>query len=202
MQFDEKFIQNYKEVIIGLIIIAIVALLGIKQISDVIMKTQNTLSEHKKQEEKLKEAKKKLEDFEKTKQKMLDKQNKLKPVFEQKQSPEDSIASFGGMFEDIVDYVKMNGLMLRSVEYKLNPADDTIYATFPTLYNVCQVNIFVVGTYTQMEGFMRDLTVYPYFINIASMDISPYEKDKQYLLVNISITLYSKKQQGAASVMQ
>lgn len=202
MQFDEKFLQNYKELIIGGVIILILALLGIKQVVGSISKTQSTLSEHKAQQEKLNEVKKKLEEFEKAKQEMLNKQNKIKPVFSQKMAPEDSIASFGGMFEDIIDYVKMNGIMLRSVEYNLNPPEDPIYSAFPNLYNVCKVNLFIIGTYAQMEGFLRDLTVYPYFINLSDMNVEPYEKDKEYLLVNISITLYSKKQQSVGSVMQ
>jgi len=201
MQIDEKFIKNYKEVIIGCIVILLAVIFGIKQICGAIGKVQSTLLENKKQQEKIKESKKKLSEIENTKKKMLDKQNKMKPVFDPKAAPEDSISSFGGMFEDIIDYIKMNNIKLRSVEYKINPSDDPIYGKFPTLYNVCKVNLYIISNYTQLEGFLRDLTVYPYFINVSEISIYPYEKDKQYLLINLSITLYSKKQQAAGSVM-
>lgn len=201
LQLDEAFFKNYKELIIGVIIIVLLAIFGIRYIVISASKLQSTTKEYKTKQNELKEAKKKLEEFEKAKQEMLDKQNKIKPVFAPKAAPEDSIASFGGMFEDIIDYVKMNGIMLRSVEYSINPPEDPIYSQFPALYNVCRVNLFIVGTYAQLEGFMRDLTVYPYFINIAELNIEPYQKDKEYLLVNVSITLYSKKQQSVGSVL-
>ncbi len=202
MQFDENFMKNYKELLIGVFIIILLAALGLKYVAGNASKTKEYVSANKAQKAQLKEVQVKFDEVKKIKQEMTAKQSKIKPVFSQKAAPEDSIASFGGMFEDIIDYVKMNGLRLRSVEYIINPADDPIYSVFPSLYNVCRINIFVIATYGQMEGFLRDLTVYPYFINISSIDITPYEKDKEYLLVNISITLYSKKQQSVGSVLQ
>ena len=117
-------------------------------------------------------------------------------------APEDSISSFGGMFEDIVDYIKMNNLMLRSVEYKLNPPKDKIGSKFPTVYNVCGVDFFIIGTYPQIQGLIRDLKVYPYYIDIAKVELTPYEKDPEYVLTKLSITLYSKKEVSAASKIQ
>ncbi len=200
-KIDEKFIKQYKELLIcGLLLLLAVAF-GIRQVVVTVMKIQATSKEHKKQKEKLKEAQKKLKDYEDANKRLMDKQSNIKKVFQPKTATEDSIASFGGMFEDIIDYVKINNLMLRSVQYKINPPDDQIYTKFPTLYNVCNVQLMVVGTYVQLEGLVRDLTVYPYFINIAQVKINPYEKDDQYIIVTMDITLYSKKQQSAASVM-
>lgn len=200
-KIDEKFIKQYKELLIcGLLLLLAVAF-GIRQVVVTVMKIQETSKEHKKQKEKLKEAQKKLKDYEDANKRLMDKQSNIKKVFQPKTSTEDSIASFGGMFEDIIDYVKINNLMLRSVQYNINPSDDPIYTKFPTLYNVCNVQLMVVGTYVQLEGLIRDLTVYPYFINIAQVKINPYEKDEQYIIVTMDITLYSKKQQSAASVM-
>ena len=201
MQIDQKFLKNYKEAIIGGILIVLALIVGFQQIIQSAGKIKEASLQNRKEKEKVKEVNKKLADIESAKKKMLDKQNKMKPVFDPKTSAEDSIASFGGMFEDIIDYVKMDGIKLRSVEYKINPSDDPIYGKFPTLYNVCKVKLFVIGTYTQLEGLLRDLTVYPYFINISEVNIVPYEKNKQYLLINLSVTLYSKKQQGVGSVM-
>lgn len=198
---DEKFIKQYKELLIcGLLLLLAVAF-GIRQVFVAVTKVQSTTKEHKKQNEKLKEAKKKLKDYEDANKRLMDKQSNIKKVFQPKTSAEDSISSFGGMFEDIIDYVKINNLMLRSVQYQINPADDAIYAKFPSLYNVCKVQLIVVGTYVQLEGLIRDLTVYPYFINIGEVQITPYEKDPQYIVVTMDVVLYSKKQQSAASVM-
>ncbi|MBQ2645045.1 hypothetical protein IJG14_05695, partial [bacterium] len=151
MQIDEKFFKNYKELIIGGIIILLLSAVGIKQLISACKQIGATKIEHTKQKAKIKEVNKQIKEIENTKQKLLDKQNKMKPVFDPKTSAEDSIASFGGMFEDIIDYVKINGLKLRSVEYKINPPDDPIYGKFPILYNVCRVNLFVIGSYSQLE---------------------------------------------------
>lgn len=202
MNIDGKFIQEYKEIIISILIIILFAIIGIRQIVVSIQKVQTTKIEHKKQTEKLKESSKKLDGFKKAKQKMLDKQNKLKPVFEQRNAPEDSLSSFGGMFDDIIDYIKMNNMMLRTVQYIINPSEDQIYSRFPMLYNVCKIRIFAVGTYTQLQGFLRDLTVYPYFINVSEIEIKPYDKNPNYILINISVNVYSKKQQSATSVLK
>ena len=201
MQLDEKFIKNYQEVIIGALIIVIALVFGVKQVLGSASKISKTKLEHKKEAIKLKEIKKQVTEAEKTKQKLAAQQSKIKPVFDPKNGAEDSMAAFGGMFEDIIDYVKINGLKLRSVDYFLNPQDDPIFSQMPTLYNVAQVKIFVIGDYTQVEGLMRDLTLYPYFINIAEISISPYEKNRQYLLCYLTLNLYSKKVQGASSIM-
>lgn len=201
MQFDEKFLKNYKEIIISILIIVLLAFFGVKQIISASSKIQTTGEEHQKEKEKLVEIKKTLLEYEEAKKSMLIKQNKIKPVFDPKNGTEDSIASFGGMFEDIIDYIKMNGLKLRAVAYQISPADDPIYEKFPTLYSVCKVNVVIVGTYLQLEGFLRDLSLYPYFVNIAEINITPYEKNKQYLLINFCVTLYSKKQQSASSII-
>ena len=200
-KIDERFIKQYKELLIcGLLLLLAVAF-GIRQVVVTIMKIQETSKEHKKQKEKLNEAKKKLKDYEDANKRLMDKQSNIKKVFQPKTATEDSIASFGGMFEDIIDYVKINNLMLRSVQYQINPADDIIYGKFPTLYNVCNVQLMLVGTYVQLEGLVRDLTVYPYFINLSELRINPYEKADQYIIAAINSTLHSKKQQSAASVM-
>ena len=200
MELNEKFFRNYKELIIVIVVLIAVIVLSYQPIANMIKKTKNTIDEHNGQILKVNDAKEQVSDLEKAKNLLIDKQNKLKPVFEQKGSPEDSIASFGGMFEDIVDYIKINNLMLRSIEYSINPIDDQLYAQFPLLYNVCRVNLMAVGTYSQFEAFLNDIYVYPYFIDISQVEISPYLSDKKYLLANISITLYSKKQKAATAI--
>ena len=185
MQIDEQFLKEYKEVILGCLIILILSIFGLKQVFTAISKVNTQAAEHKKKSIELQEIKKKIANTE-----------------EQKQAPEDSISSFGGMFEDIVDYIKMNNLMLRSVEYKLNPPQDKIGSKFPTVYNVCGVDFFIIGTYPQIQGLIRDLKVYPYYIDIAKVELTPYEKDPEYVLTKLSITLYSKKEVSAASKIQ
>jgi len=201
MQFDEKALKNYKEIIIGVLIIVLLSAFGIKQVVGATKKMQTTTMEHKKEKEKLKEFQKKVTEYEEAKKKIEVQQNKIKPVFDSGLGAEDSLGSFGGMFEDITEMMKSNNIKLRSFAYQISPATDPIYAKFPTLYSVCKVDYFTVTTYSDLEGLLRDLAVYPYFINISEVSINPYEKNKNFILVNVAVTLYSKKQQSASSVM-
>ncbi|MCR5262121.1 MAG: hypothetical protein K6C94_09855 [Candidatus Gastranaerophilales bacterium] len=201
MQFDEKALKNYKEVIIGILIIILLAAFGIKQVVGATKKMQTTNMEHRKEKEKLKEINKKVLEYEEAKKKIEVQQNKIKPVFDAGMGSEDSMAAFGGMFEDITEILKTNKLMLRSIAYQISPSTDPIFSKFPSLYSVCQVDYYVVATYTDLQGALRDLTVYPYFINVSEVKITPYDKNPQYILLNMSITLYAKKQQSASSVM-
>jgi Tfp pilus assembly protein PilO len=198
---DKKFFTQYKELIIAGGVIILAALLGCKLIFDNFATMQKSLQERKAQALKLKDAQKKLKDYESVNKQLREKQKNMKRVFNPKSSIEDSITAFGGMFEDIIDYVKSNNLMLRSVEYNLNPPEDVFYSKYPTLYNVCNVHLMMVGTYVNLQGFMRDMMVYPYFTNISEIRINQYEKDETYIIINMNITLYSKKQQSAASVL-
>ena len=200
MELDEKFFKNYKELIIVFFILVAVLFVCYQPISGAIKKTKLTKAEYQKQIAKVKDVKNEVASIEDAKSQLVDKQNKLKPFFEQKGAPENSVASFGGMFEDVVDYVKMNSLMLRSIEYNLNPKDDEFFQKFPLLYNSCRVKLYMVGTYAQLQGFLKDISVYPYFIDITEIGVFPYKKDINYLVINVTLTLYSKKQQAAATI--
>ena len=200
MEIDEKFFKNYKELIIVGCLLIVIVIVCIHPIFSAIKKTSLTMSEYKKQVAKVKNVKTQVESIETAKTQLNDKQNKLKPFFEQKGASEDSVASFGGMFEDVIDYVKMNNLMLRSVEYSLTPQGDVLFDKFPNLYSACRVKLYMIGSYSQLESFLNDVSVYPYFIDISEINVSPYKKDMQYLVINLSLTLYSKKQQAAASM--
>ena len=200
MELDEKFFKNYKELIIVLCVLVMVLFVCYQPVASAIKKTKLTMAEYKKQVAKVKDVKTEVASIEDAKNQLIDKQKKLKPFFEQKGAPEDSVASFGGMFEDVIDYVKMNRLMLRSVEYSLTPKDDVMFEKFPLLYNVCRIKLYMIGSYPQLQSFLNDISVYPYFIDVSEVNIVPYKKDMQYLVINVSLTLYSKKQKAAASV--
>ena len=60
MQIDEQFLKEYKEVILGCLIILILSIFGLKQVFTAISKVNTQAAEHKKKSIELQEIKKKI----------------------------------------------------------------------------------------------------------------------------------------------
>lgn len=119
----------------------------------------------------------------------------IKPVYESTENSEnENLGVFGTMFEDIIKKAQYNGLLIRSIEYDMRPADDQIFLNFSDSYNVCELKFFFVGTYAQLKTFMNELlNNFKYLISISRLNITSFTGNTDYLLINMSITLYSKK---------
>ncbi len=108
---------------------------------------------------------------------------------------DDNLGKFGTMFDDIIKRAQYNGLLIRSIEYDMKPASSAIYNNFSDTYNVCELKFFFVSTYTQLKTFMNELTTsFPYLISISKLDVTAFSGNEDYILINMAITLYSKKQ--------
>lgn len=105
-------------------------------------------------------------------------------------NPETSFALF---FDDIINMAKYNGVKIYSIQYTYNPDDDEFVKGAPDKFNVCQVNASVISDYVDLEGFLKELYKYPYLINLDSIEIMPYPKNKKILLVDLQLKLYSYK---------
>ena len=98
------------------------------------------------------------------------------------------------MFEEIIRKAQKNGLMIRSIEYDMRPATDPIYLENPEAYNACELKFFFVGSYAQLQTFLSDMNNnFGYLTYISKLNITAFTSNTDYLLINISITLYSKK---------
>ncbi len=119
----------------------------------------------------------------------------IKQIYETNQaSANENLGMFGNMFEDIIKRVKYNGLLIRSIEYDLKPAFDPLYQKFPESYNACELKFFLVGTYSQLQTFLVELNNnFPYLITVSKLDISSFSGNTDYILIGLSLTLYSKK---------
>lgn len=187
------------EILIYILLIVIVIFFGIKQISP-ISEQINAAKQTKSQKETLiEELKTKVSTIEVAKSQMNQQKEILKPFYRPEVETSETIASFGGMFEDIVDYIRVNQLLLRSIKYNINPQDDVVFNKFSQNYNVCQIQLYVIGTYPQIRNFIQTVFAYPYYVNISSIEINPYEQNKKYLLANIYINLYAEKVGGGGN---
>ena len=119
----------------------------------------------------------------------------LKPIYESTlESSTENLGIFGNMFEEIIKKAQKNGLMIRSIEYDMRPALDPIYKENPEVYNACELKFFFVGSYAQLQAFLSDMNNnFNYLTYISKLDITAFTSNTDYLLINISITLYSKK---------
>lgn len=116
-----------------------------------------------------------------------------KPVYKTDIATLDAMASFGIMFEDVIQAAKYNGLRLRSIEYAQNPPDDVVVQNILDSYNVCAVKMQLIGSYAQFRSYFEDIANYPYLINIDKISIFPYENNKKILIADISVNLYAEK---------
>lgn len=119
-----------------------------------------------------------------------------KPVYKNEMEITDQMSSFGIMFEDVIQAAKYNGLKLRSIAYKMSPADDPVQTTVPEDYNVCNVSMKLLGSYSQFRSYFQDVYNYPYLINLSQLSIEPYEKNPKVLVADVVVTLYSTKSEA------
>ena len=126
----------------------------------------------------------------------------IKPVYETTEGIiDDNLSVFGTMFEDIIRRAQNNGLLIRSIEYEMFPAEDSVYSQFADSYNVCELKFFFVGSYTQLKTFLTELVNnFQYLISISRLNVTAFESNSDYLLINMSVTLYAKKAKAPKGV--
>lgn len=105
-----------------------------------------------------------------------------------------NLSLFGSLFEDIIQLSQASNLFIRSIEYQMNPDTDRIARDFGDTYNVCTLKFFFIGKYENLRDFLTKLNNdFNYLLSISEVRVSLYKPDQDYLLINIGITLYSKK---------
>ena len=121
----------------------------------------------------------------------------LKPFLEMTNefSP-DSLASFGSMLDDIVEnYIKPNGVMVRSIDYQIDPPEDPISSAFSPNYHSCVIELRLIAKYPQLHDLVYQLiNDFPNFISLSQLVVTAYPADKEYLDINLKVNLYVKKQ--------
>jgi hypothetical protein len=104
----------------------------------------------------------------------------------------DNLSMFGTQFDDVIQRIQQNGLMIRAIEYQMTPDFDPL-SKAPD-YNTCALKFFLVGSYGQMKTLLNELnTNFPYLLGISKVNILVYEDNTDYVLADFAVTLYSKK---------
>lgn len=183
---------------IAILIFVVILVLVCKPKLDEYQEIQIRSAKNKVEREDLEAKIQKIEDAKKEEQLKL---QSLKPIYESSvnNSSNESLGMFGNMFEDIINIAQKNGLLIRSIEYDMRPSEDPIYIENADAYNVCELKFFFVGSYGQLQSFFADMNRnLSYLTYISNLNITAFTENTDYLLINTSITLYSKKPEQAA----
>ncbi|MBR1461195.1 hypothetical protein IJ596_06150 [bacterium] len=105
----------------------------------------------------------------------------------------DNEAVIAGEFAEILQLIRANQIKVRSIKYDYNPSDDNFVKGNAGRYNVARLNMEMIGNYTNYDHFLRELYKHEHFLDIQSVEIVPYRKDKRILLINFKLKLYSKR---------
>lgn len=106
----------------------------------------------------------------------------------------DNLAMFGDMFDELIKRAQYNNLFIRSIEYDMKPLNDSIYANFSQQYNACELKFVLVGKYPDLKAYLNEITNnFQYLLSVSKVNITAFPSDTDYLLINMGITLYSKK---------
>lgn len=104
-------------------------------------------------------------------------------------SPE---ASFAPLFEVVLSIAQNSGVRIRSIDYNYTPETDPVFAAHLPEYNVCELGIVAVGTYSQLQNFFKGLMKDSNLNYLAEIEMQPWEKDKTILISNVKVRLYTK----------
>ena len=190
--------KKNSQLVYAFLIIAFAAFVGIlfaflPTVFEEYSSTKSQVESNRLELEKLEQQDKKLKD--KRDQEEIQLQS-LKQIYQSQINSSDSLAKYGTMFDDLIKRAQSYGLLIRSIEYDIEPTFDPVYADFSNQYNVCELKFFFVGGYSQLQKYLKDITgsSFPYLISISSLNVTAFTENTDYLLIKMSITLYSKKQ--------
>lgn len=107
-------------------------------------------------------------------------------------------ASFAPLFESIINIAKTSGIRIRSIDYNYEPQDDIIFSAKLPGYNVCELTIVAIGSYTQFQNFYKSILKEEYLNYLAELEVRPFKENRSILVTTMKLRLYTKTP-GAAS---
>lgn len=117
----------------------------------------------------------------------------LKPFYKSIESGLDTEALIAGEFAEILQLIRANKIKVRSIKYDYNPGDDKFVQGDGSKYNVARLNMEMIANYKDYDNFLKELYKHEHFLDIQSVEIVPYRKNKKILLINFKLKLYAQK---------
>lgn len=183
------------QIAIGILVIALIAVIAmiVKTVPEVqrIMQIQE---EHKTQSASLADAERKLADLKADAlRKEAEQEDVSKFFFKPITEGLDSEAAISDEFGEILQLMRDNKIKVRSVNYDYDPKDDNFVKNVPEKYQVCRITAEMIANYSDFENFLRDLYKHEHYLEISKIEVSPYEKNKRILLINLQLKLYAQR---------
>jgi len=145
------------------------------------------------QEKKDKLARLQQEEAEAKKQEEANKSTELKQLYKPVLSGMDTEAVIAGEFTEILELIRINKIKVRSIKYDYDPQDDAFVKGAASSFNVARLNMEMITNYPNFENFLKELYKHEHFLDIQSMEMVPYKKNKSILLINFKLKLYAQK---------
>ncbi|MBO6088098.1 hypothetical protein J6P92_07135 [bacterium] len=110
-----------------------------------------------------------------------------------------SEAAISQEFEEILKLIRDNKIKTYTLKFEPDPGDDNFVKHVPEKFYVSKINTTLIATYTDFENFLRDLYKHEHFLDISSIEIKPYSKNKRILLIDLQLKLYAQRDPGVAT---
>ena len=183
-----------KKYLVFILLIVVFFVIGLGIVLPILPKLITKSAEVKSKEASIKELKTQLNVIEQNKLQEQENNIKvLKMIYEPELKSSDSMVNFNGLLETVLNQAKVNGLKTRTIEFKTIPDSDIVKQNHSGTHNSTLLTAQMVGTYTELQNFLREIYRHKYIIGINEIKITPYEKDKKILVIDLSLGLYSKK---------
>lgn len=189
----KQFIVPLMIVIATLVLAIFIGMKLFNNITEMIdLRQQITAKEQELTEKKNKLEKLKKQEAEEAKR-LAQTASKSKPFYKPAASGMNTEAIIAGEFTEILELVRINKIKVRSIKYEYNPSDDAFVKGAGNKYKVARLNMEMISDYTSYNNFLKELYKHEHFLDIQSVEIVPYRKNKQILLINFKLKLYSQE---------
>lgn len=193
---NEKLKQFMVPILLVVISVAATIFLSIKLFENVqnIIDNKNNITA---KEQLLKEKKAQLEKY--IKQEAEDAKRtaedaaKSKPFYKPAATGMNTEAIIQGEFAEILELIRVNRIKVRTIKYEYDPQDDAFVKGAGGKYKAARLNMEMIADYTSYNNFLKELYKHEHFLDIQSVEIVPYRKNKQILLINFKLKLYSQE---------
>ena len=116
-----------------------------------------------------------------------------KEFFRPLESGADSESVIASEFNEILSLMTANAIKTRSVKYTYDPEDDSFVRGAGGQFSVCKLDMSMIATYTDFKNFIKELYKHEHYLDIAKVEIVPYQKNKTILLIELQLKLYAEK---------
>ncbi len=194
MQEIEVYFRKFKSIILILLLVLIVFGYMISKIVPVVTDIYEISKNYKTAVTNLADKERTLQNLkEKTAKAEAENNNTPKDVFKPIEKGMDTESVIANEFSEILTLIRGNAIKTRSIKYEYDPKDDNFVKNVPDKYHVAKLDIEMICTYKEFESFLKELYKHEHFLDMASFEIVPYDKDKKILIIKFQLKLYAEK---------